>query len=374
MAACEPLPPLDYESEHALIGTDQADRVCAGTLARVDATIESVDAQLGYRTGGEPLELYVVDAETLFDYCESMPGGCVTQVGLRRVVLIRATLFDHALTHEVVHERVERTPARGSKPLFNEGIAVALGGNYWRPSEERAPPEIVSLLRPRVSEELRDLPYGYYYAGELTAWLLASQGMDALLDFMAKVDQDDSPAEVREAYERHFGASLDDALFAHAREDGDYSPANLRCTGPRLALEPDRRRLELEADLDCDSPRVETAFPVDDRVFVEWTFEIDEQDAGLWGPVRFTGDDAIPERTLLEIVACRIEDPIETTWSRSVNRRARLDPGVYRLRWSGPMDGDAVLDLALTGPCDPELQDCGEGERCTDDARCVPDS
>jgi hypothetical protein len=368
--ACEELPPLEYESEHALVGTDQVDRVCAGTLARIDRTIEYVDGELGRETDDEPARIYIVELDELIDRCDDIVSGCVLDDGL---VFTRPSAFDRVIGHEIVHERIARTSARGSKALLSEGIAVAFGNARAAPDEDHEPPSIDAILRASGGSELAELDYGYYHAGEFTHWLIEIQGVAQVLEFMADVRSSDPPDRVRKLYTEHFGRNLDEDLFRPARDDDELTRENLLCTGPELARDPKRLRFELQANLDCDSPRVENQWVFRDRGYVEWIIDIGENDAGFWAPVRFEGDDALPANTVLEIESCR-EKQISRKWSRTRNGAMELGPGLYRIRWSGPLDAKLDLDVEIGGPCDPNAPNCDVGERCVEPGICAPSS
>jgi hypothetical protein len=368
LAGCEMQAP-EYQSEHALVITDHVDHVCAGTLARIDRTIESVDAQLGRETDAEPARIYIGNLDDMYDHCSQVVGGCVSY---NRDVFLRWSSFDSVLVHEIVHERVMRTAARRSKALFVEGIAEALGVPSAPPDEDHEPPEVDAMLGEKGSPALVDINRGYYHAGELTAWLLDTHGMAKVLAFMAALDPNDRPKRIREIYTAHFGSRIDDDLFEHFREDEDLTPEALECGGPELARDPERLRFRLQAELDCDSPRVENQWSARDRAYVEWTIRISEADAGLWAPVRLENDGALPADTRLEVERCRREKRTRKIWLPSANRVLGLEPGLYRVRWHGPFDAGLELDLELGGPCDPSAQDCGVGERCINPGFCVP--
>ncbi|HLT37720.1 MAG TPA: hypothetical protein VK034_15610 [Enhygromyxa sp.] len=368
LAACEGLPPLDYESEHALVGTTRVDEVCARTLARIDLAIEHIDETLERQTGGQPAEIYVLDRERVYGRCNDVVKGCA----YNGRVYITPAGFDDAIVHELVHERIARTPARLSKALFSEGIAEAIG-EVRRPPGDDAPRSAVdSYIAAIWSSELSDLSYGYFHAGELVHALMETHGIANVLAFMDEVKWASSVDQIRQKYTAHFGTSIDDDLFARVRTEEELTRTNVVCTGLEVAVDPERRRIHLQADLACDSPRVENHWVSPDKVYVEWVVEIDEDQAGAWAPVRWIGDDMLPSGTLLEIERCRREDRKRRTWSNGRNQPVHLVPGLHRIRWYGPMDGDETLDLELGGRCDEIAQDCQDGERCISPGMCIP--
>lgn len=351
-----------------MVVTDEVDRVCAGTLERIDRTIEYVDGELGRETDAEPARIHVVDTDELIERCDGVLSGCVR----KDEVTIRWDRFEEVLAHEVVHERVGRTPARYGPALFTEGIACALGRTQQVPDEEQVPPSVDAVLLASASSKLAKLDGGYYHAGELTHWLIETHGMPAVLDFMTKLRPVESPNRIRKLYTAHFGTVIDDDLFTHDREDADLNREQLGCLGPELTRDPERPRFRLQADLNCDSTRVQNLWGFRDRVYVEWTISIDEDDAGFWAPVRFTGDERIPQATHIEIDACSRERWHRRRWTPERNEPVVLEPGLYRIHWMGPMDGDQALALDLAGPCDPAAPNCADEEVCMPPGVCWP--
>ena len=256
------------------------------------------------------MHVYVLARPDIDEHCDEHYAGCVS----RGDVFIASDRFEEVLTHEIVHERVGRT-MDWTKPLFNEGIASSIGKPHSVPIAHNPSP-IDAYLSVRTGEDLLDLRHGYY-----------------------------------------------------ERDESDMTRANLICTGAELTRDPERPRFKLEAELTCDSPRVENQWAFRDRAYVEWTIEIEEDSAGRWAPVRFEGDEAIPADTFLEIVPCH--GGRRGQWTANRNGAVWLSPGLHRVRWYGPMDGP-TLDLELGGPCD-EAADCRPNERCnTHPAVCVP--
>jgi hypothetical protein len=255
-----------------------------------------------------------------------------------------------------------------------EGIAEAIGEVSRPPSLDAPRSPITSYISVQGGSELAELNDGYYHAGELVHWLAETHSMAKVLAFMAEVGRTDRADQVRTKYIAHFGSSIDDDLFDHVRTEEDLTRVNLVCSGPEVAVDTQRRRIRLQADLACGSPRVENNFVFSDRVYVEWVVEIGEEQAGMWAPVRWIGDESLPSLTLLEIEGCRREKRHRRTWSNGRNAPIHLEPGLYRIRWHGQMDGDAKLDLELGGPCDPIAQDCEPGERCSSAGVCIPAS
>jgi hypothetical protein len=368
LGACG-LPPLDYEGEHAVVGTDRVERVCAGSLARIDWAIEYVDETLGKQTGGDPVPIYVLSSEDVYDRCSGdVVGGCYSSGN----VFITVGRFDDAIVHELVHARIDRTPARNSKAIFSEGIAEVIAEVRKPPSADAPRSTVDEYISAHSGHQLYDLDDGYYHGGELSAWLIETHGMAKMLDFMADVRWSSGTGKVRERYAAHFGSSIDDDLFVHTRDEQDLTRTNLICTGEEIDVDPQRQRFRLEASLACDSSRVQNDWVMRNRVFVEWVVEIDEQQAGYWAPIRRGGDDAIPPLTLLEIERCAREDRDRRTWSNDSRAAVQLEAGLYRFRWYGELDGDDELDVEFGGPCDQLAQDCEADELCVEPGVCVP--
>lgn len=369
LMGCEQLPEPKFDSEHAAVGTEIVDDVCAGTLARIDRTIEYIDATLGHVTGAEPVHIYIVDAAQLEAECGDYYGGCSNEEG----VILRPSTFEHGLTHELVHDRVWRELGHRTKGLFSEGIAMALGMTAAPPSDpDHAPPSVGAMLEPRAGGELLKVSHGYFYAGELLAWLIEVEGMPATLALMAELEQKTKPARVRERYTAHFGRRIDDDLFVHVRDEADMSPYNVGCDGLELEPEPGGRRVRLQAELACDAERVESVFDRPGHGYVEWIIRVDEADAGWWAPVRLSGDERLPADTFIEVNNCTRAPGVHELWTVDDNAAVSLPGGVFRIRWYGPVDEGASLDLELGGPCELEGRDCGPGEVCILPGVCVP--
>jgi hypothetical protein len=114
---CLDLPPIQYESEEALIGADFDLELCPDDLARIDRHISFVEDMLDAESD-EKIELYLYAGQPPRCY-----GGLSCYDKRRKIVRTHWT----DLTHEVVHAVVDRF---AEPPAFwNEGIAVALDGN-----------------------------------------------------------------------------------------------------------------------------------------------------------------------------------------------------------------------------------------------------
>jgi hypothetical protein len=365
LACGERLPSLDYEGERVRVGTEIVSQVCEGTLVHIDSELDRVEAELLLERNPDGVDIWITDQATLDEYCQ-VPGakGCSIPGDPRRIFLLPDS-YELALFHELVHDRVQRTAAGGTIPFFTEGLPRALQrpkceavSEGWKPAE----PETMLGHWPVPGSTL-DL------AGELIWWLLATHGPEQVLEFMDEVDTLTDPEAMHAAYFEHFGTHFDEDIYAHWRStDGPFSGAETGCVAleaPRAEFPP---RLLLEATLDCGSPRVRNHFDSPDRVFVEWTVTIDDSNDGWY---RLRGE--IPEGTELTISPCTC---LPTKYSEQPELGlilgegfdpelgARLDPGVYQIRWHGPLGSTAQLDVEIQAPCDILAQDCGAGQQC----------
>lgn len=153
-ACSEPLPPIRYETQKALIGTDFDDPVCPHQLEAIDRQIRFVEDMLD-APSDEKLEIYVF-AEGPND-CAGF--GCF----YHEQGIIKTTW--PAIDHEVVHA-VEARFTQAPRVFWSEGIAEAL--------ETSGTHEGWSTVLENVSEQDRhQLDYGT--AGHFVRWLLETR-------------------------------------------------------------------------------------------------------------------------------------------------------------------------------------------------------
>jgi hypothetical protein len=338
---CNPdpsLPSLDARGERVRVGSDPVDQVCAGTLARLDREVEQIETRLDLPIQNSMLDVYVVDSVLLEAYCGFPHGGCARTSRGKPVVLVSQFSFERAISHELVHARLD-TP---SAPLFEEGLAEAAS----LPSCPRPVPdvELADLLATPRNIDFAAISGSYYVAEELVAWLLAEFGPVEVLSFMRSVGTRSSPSTIRAKYLEHFNRDLEVDALAHFRTQADLDalpPEAFGCFA--TPLDPSQGPVQLVADLDCDSEHVHNLFEIDGRGYVEWTLNLaHEQTLQLVGEV--------PLGTSLTVEECGClprygQD--EHRLARTVDARETLQPGTYRLQWVGELDVGLSLDVEL---------------------------
>ena len=341
------LPPLDHAGERVRMGTQLVDSVCKGTLVHVDGELDRIEAELGLTPNPDGADIYVVDQTQLDEYCEPNTGGCWNRK--RRSVFLAPEKYDEALVHELTHDRVERTSAGSSKTVFIEGIAYSMHPWCMPVHDDWDPPPAEEIFShdPPLSARL--------LVGELFWWLRQTSSPKKVLAFMADVDPESSDDSVRAAFWEHFDAYFDDEVRLHWRStDGPFSGSETQCVSPEVPRAELPARLVLEATLDCGSERVRNDFANPDQVFVEWTLTIDKTNAGDYHLMS-----ELPEGTQLSISGCTcIPWQYSATpllgYIADVNFDSEhgllLEPGVYRIRWQGPLGSDAKLDVEISTP------------------------
>jgi hypothetical protein len=349
VAACS-LPQFEYEGEHVVVATDVVGRVCEGTIERLDRGVEHMDQQLGLPSTAERVPVAIIDHSDLYALCKNGRGGCAYAWELAVVVPGR---FESSVLHEMAHVRVGHRRS-GSVGLFQEGIAVALSPAICRPSGEL--PTADELLPISSGRDLDSL--GYYLGGELVAWLLETHGPEQFTSFVQTLERPEAlrrssdPEFVRASYRSHFGSELDEDLHTHLRDPKQMSPESLGCVAPQASWSGDRVRLQ--ADLRCDSARVQNNFVLADQVYVDWTLLVPETQT----PRRHRLLDRIPDDTWLEIRPCTCDldsARARVKWTSETGAGASvvLEPGGYLVRWRGDLDGDAELDIVIESYDDP---------------------
>jgi hypothetical protein len=341
MTSCT-LPPFEYEGEHVVVASNY--KVCSGTLESFDRAVVRIDQRLGREATDDLLQIAILgEAESdRLNLCET----CRTSRNGGLVVLAPFDVEKDA-AHEMVHDRV-RAIRGGNVPLFDEGIAVAVAPSVCQP--DGVPPTLDELLAVQTPWEFS--PHGYHAGGELVAWLLDQHGPELFLKFHATLTRPEAatrasnPEFVRASYRAHFGTELDDDIFAHTRTPEQLTPEQLGCTAPTAPMQADR--IHLQANLDCDSTRVETDFRRSNYGFVNWTLDVPETAT----PRRYRLLDRLPEGTSLKIVRCACDLDVageRSTWTgdSNVGANIELEPGTYMVRWQGPLDDGIELDVEI---------------------------
>jgi hypothetical protein len=336
LLGCTPapeLPSLDYRGERVDVGSNVVDRVCAGTLVRLDREVEQIEARLDLPTQESRIGVAIVDGGLVDEVCPADAGGCL----FAERVLVDHRLLDLVVAHEIVHARLDVD----SIPLFDEGIATAVAPPLC---PQPTPRELADLIGARPGIDLITMRGAYYVAGELVAWLLDEFGPDKVIDFMRSTPRGSSTTVIDAEYSEHFGSKLANDYLAHLRPrvELDALPAeHLGCLAP--TIDPSTGPVHLVADLDCDSDRVHNFFGIDNGGYAEWTLHIDQ-------PTAFVVVGEVPFGTSLTIEQCRC---LAKMWHdkpmRPVpfHKHSTLGPGSYRLRWVGALDEGLALDVTL---------------------------
>lgn len=352
--------------------TDVVAKVCRGTIEHIDAEIERIEAELALALTSERAEIHVVDIEHIGEFCDG-PEVCIVQPP-RRIYMTPAK-YDQQIRYELVRDRISRTSAGATKPLLFEGLAGALA----RPSCEPSPidwdaPSLTQVLEASSRTSLDN--EGRYLGGELVRWLLDTRGPEQLFALMSDLNRYSSASEVRVAYLERFGSNIDADLFAHWRPDDalvDFGRAG--CLGVEAAAGDAGSRVRLQADFDCDSPRVRNDFEDPSRVFVEWVIDVPEAWDGTWTLV-----DELPEGATLTIAECGCVGEPWSAFGASSNQDEPwneaggnwLNAGRHRLRVYSPIG--TQLDIQLQARCDFAAQDCGVGQQCTHYGDCIEEA
>ncbi|MFO7561463.1 MAG: hypothetical protein R6X02_02370 [Enhygromyxa sp.] len=355
------------EGERVNLTTEVVAQVCRGTLEQLDAEIERVESELGFRPLSERVELHVLDAEDIEAHCGRDPV-CVEQPPRR--LYIRADAYDQLIRLELARDRVARTTAGRTKPLFFEGLAGALS---WPSCEPIAPfwndPTTTKLLEAQSRRTLGD--EGRYLGGELMRWLLDTRGPEPVLAFMRDVGRYEHPDLVRLAYIEHFASVIDSDLFTHWRpSDQPVDPGQRGCVAPELPHGERPSILPLRGELDCGSAQVRNDFRDPSRGFIEWTLTITEARDGQY---RLRGP--LPEGVEVTIESCACIPERWSSWFSEpptawpANSWRWLDAGAWRLRVYGPLG--ASFELEVQAPCSFVEQDCGPGRQCSHQKQCV---
>jgi hypothetical protein len=364
----EPLPEIIAEGERVRFATTSVEQVCAGTITAVDDELARIEQALELTAVDAPVDVYLLGPELLAERCGPEVHSC-SAPGEPAEIYLRAELYERRIVHELVHDRLAYTPAASSPPVFDEGLAAAHAPAWCPPLPSQILPEPEILLAAADASELPQ--HGEYLGGELVRWLLDTHGPAAVLEFMGEIRALRDAASIRAAYLDRFGEDLDAELFNHLRElDEPLSPAQAGCLAPEAPAATDVFGVALDAELDCDSPRVHNDFGDPSRLYVEWTLHV-----GGTGVYRL--QDELPEGTELRIEPCVCQHGEGTQWSSASGAVldhdstswASLRPGTYRVRWYGPPG--ATLDLEIEAPCDFGAQNCPDELVCAPEGVCV---
>jgi hypothetical protein len=222
LACQEPLPPIRYVTDKALIGTDFEEEVCPWQLEAVDNQIRFVEDMLGAPSD---------EKITIYAYAEDPPNcdvaGCYTFDDSGVIKTLWA-----AIDHEVVHAVEDRFVDR-PRTFWSEGTAVAL--------EEKGTHEGWSLVMDNINvTHYHDLDYAT--AGHFVRWLLENE--DPTLIRRKLLGEHTTPV---------YGRSIEDLAAAYEAERPHAYPPWFPCPYPALP-EPQPGHWTETIDISCDHP------------------------------------------------------------------------------------------------------------------------
>ncbi|MEM7152905.1 MAG: hypothetical protein AAF799_08680 [Myxococcota bacterium] len=197
LAACQPLPEVEYETERLSLATDFDEPVCAGTLAALDSAAAHIDDTFARDDNDDRYVVYWLEDE-LSDFCDDDASGCYYP-GTRVV-------FAHAesIAHELVHATID---SPGDAFFMEEGIAELYGGTGVR---HRAS-NIEGRLASQLMLSRRDYEHGrlsYPQAAHFTHWLRETEGISAVQRLASHLSEGADDAEIGTQLELIFGELL----------------------------------------------------------------------------------------------------------------------------------------------------------------------
>jgi hypothetical protein len=92
LVGCSPLPDTDSEGRRVRGGSDVVEQICGGTLARLDAEVDTIEDRLGVSHDRDPVRVFVLSDPTFDQYCRGGAHGCY-HAPIDRVILSGET-FD----------------------------------------------------------------------------------------------------------------------------------------------------------------------------------------------------------------------------------------------------------------------------------------
>ncbi len=204
-ACAEPLPPLRYETEHAVIGTGFGDPLCGYDLPWIDEQIEFVEGMLD-AASSDKVEIYLYGDAPEFCGSEAI-SGCYNP---KRDIVVSAWW---AVDHEIVHAVVDRFG--DARPFWDEGIAEAL--RLHRPTIRG----YVPIEHNVEADDGQNVEY--FGAGHFTRWLIESHGIAAVKRVL-----EGDPIDVA------LGASLETLAAGYEAEAPEAYPSWAPCDYPPL--------------------------------------------------------------------------------------------------------------------------------------------
>lgn len=253
LAACSPLPEVQYETERLQIAPEFDATICEGTLEALDEHLREVEGGLGQIGRTEPYRLYWM-REGLADVCGEGKGGCFFPA--TRMMFARGG----SITHEMTHAALD---AEGESYFLEEGMAELLSGVgvYYEPDEHHEGPAHQLRLSRSAYRAGR---FDYSAAAHFMRWVYDARGLDGVRRLASEVEAGASPERLEDTLEEVMGADVDDIEAAYRL----HAPRAYEGLGyartPALRLEsidedaawpgPDLWVIDVEARLDCASP------------------------------------------------------------------------------------------------------------------------
>jgi hypothetical protein len=371
------LPPLDTQGERVWFGTDLVDEVCAGTLASLERHVVSIESELGLEEIEEPIWFWLLDDNSFAGLCSSSAAACA----LSGRVYSGGFGWD-SRRHELVHARV-RSQGINTHPLFSEGIAAALdqdGGCLA--FDDCAELDLDFLLQAPASRSLGIA--GYTAGADLVHGMLSAQGPEAVLAFMAEVNNSTGPDEIRATYAHHFNRNLDEDFVAYRRGPlDDFTIGQMGCVLPEAPSAGPAGGVKINAAMDCESSLVVNEFSqayygISDYGVMKWSFMVEAQQAGA-----FELSQSLSTKTqLLSVRRCtppgfeneQLAD--DGPWAPGGSLETEgstifLGPGLHRILWQAEFGGE--FELELSPPCIFEQSNCPDADQCTIWNECEPE-
>ncbi|MBK6921744.1 MAG: hypothetical protein IPH07_30390 [Deltaproteobacteria bacterium] len=227
VGACEGSDELPVEhTEHLDVYPSDEDRVCAGTLDDMEASIAAFTDFLGVELESRITVYYGGGA--VEEHCPATASGCAWPVDAHAAVATLPQSVDHELVHGVRYA----TGIRGRR-FFEEGIAVYVSAIFSRGYEVGGTPTGADARGPL---QLYDLPSNeitaddYPTAASFTRWMFETSGDAQALGFLEDPRYADA-SDVDGAFIDHLGQPIADADAQWRSSGDDIDTFGERCSG-----------------------------------------------------------------------------------------------------------------------------------------------
>ena len=227
VGACEGGDELPVEhTEHLDVYPSDEDRVCAGTLDDMEASVAAFTDFLGVELETRITVYYGRGA--VDEHCRAVAGGCAWTEDEESFVAGTGDVIDHELVHGVRYA----TGIRGRR-FFEEGIAVYVSAIFSSGFQLGTAPSSVGERGPL---QLYDLPSNeitfddYGTAASFTHWLFETSGDAQALGFLEDARYADA-SDVDGAFIDHLGQSIADADAQWRSSGDDIHMFGERCSG-----------------------------------------------------------------------------------------------------------------------------------------------